>query len=227
MISDTQSSNTVYILNADPQNPEVVAKINLGNDTEPAGLFLSQDGSKLVVLASKYQYLQLRQWNYAPYPVGTNGGVAMPMLAAYHADVYTFINVYDVTNKANPVLDRNFTVSGSYFNSRMIGNYVYAVVSQPATVNNNDVTLPAVYNGKAETNVPPSSIYYADMVEPSYFTYTSFFGINILDDTPAANQHDCHDGWSQHNVRFPKQHVRNLPNLDKRRTIHCTFIKSA
>ena len=106
----------------------------------------------------------------------------MPMLAPYHADVYTFINVYDVTNKANPVLDRNFTVSGSYFNSRMIGNYVYAVVSQPAAVYNNDVILPTVYNGNAETNVPPSSIYYADMVEPSYFTYTSFFGINVLDD---------------------------------------------
>ena len=69
----------------------------------------------------------------------------------------------------------------------MIGNYVYAVVSQPATVYNNDVTLPAVYNGKTESNVAPSSIYYADMVEPSYFTFTSFFGINILDDTSAAN----------------------------------------
>jgi inhibitor of cysteine peptidase len=175
----SQSSNTIYILNADPQNPEVVAKISLGNDTEPAGLFLSQDGSKLVVLASKYE-----TYSYGGTPMyPTTTSDAMPMIAAYRANVYTFINVYDISNKADPVLDRNFTVSGSYFNSRMIGNYVYAVVSQPATVNNNDVILPAVYNGNAQTNVPPSSIYYADMVEPSYFTYTSFFGINVLDDT--------------------------------------------
>ena len=53
--SSSESSNAVYVLNADPQNPEVVAKISLGNDTEPAGLFLTQDGSKLVVLASKYE----------------------------------------------------------------------------------------------------------------------------------------------------------------------------
>ena len=50
-----QSSNSVYVIKADPQNPQVISKITLGNDTEPAGLFLSQDGNKLVVLASKYQ----------------------------------------------------------------------------------------------------------------------------------------------------------------------------
>ena len=180
---ESQSGNTVYILNADPNNPEIVARINLGNDTEPAGLFLSQDGSKLVVLASKYQTYSYGD-GITPYPVTKSGaGVALPMLAPFHANVYTFINVYDVANKANPILDRNFTVSGSYFNSRMIGNYVYAVVSQPAMVNNNDVILPQVYNGKTQTEVPPSSIYYADMVEPSYFTYTSFFGIDVLDET--------------------------------------------
>ena len=65
---NSQTSNAVYIINADPQNPQVVSKIVLGNDTEPAGLFLSQDGNKLVVLASKYQYLRLPsgQWT-CPY----------------------------------------------------------------------------------------------------------------------------------------------------------------
>jgi hypothetical protein len=49
-----QSINTVYILKADPQNPLVISKIVLGDDTQPAGLFLSADGNKLVVLASRY-----------------------------------------------------------------------------------------------------------------------------------------------------------------------------
>ena len=63
-----QTSNAVYIINADPQNPQVVSKISLGNDTEPAGLFLSPDGNKLVVIASKYQiftyrfYLRVKLW---------------------------------------------------------------------------------------------------------------------------------------------------------------------
>jgi inhibitor of cysteine peptidase len=177
----TQSSNSVYIIKAGPQNPQVISKITLGNDTEPAGLYLSQDGNKLVVLASRYQTYSYG--NGLMPPISSSRGVAMPMLAPYQADVYTFINVYDVSNKADPVLDRNFTVSGSYFNSRMIGNYVYAVVSQPAAVYDNAVTLPAVYNGETQSSVPPSSIYYSDMVEPSYYTYTSFFGVNILDNT--------------------------------------------
>jgi uncharacterized secreted protein with C-terminal beta-propeller domain len=175
-----QTSNAVYIINADPQNPQVISKISLGNDTEPAGLFLSSDGNKLVVIASKYQTYA---YDNAPVPMLSSGGVAMPMLSLYQADVYTYINVYDVSNKADPVLTRNFTVSGSYFDSRMIGNYVYVVVSQPAMDYNNSVTLPAIYNGDNECDISPTSVYYADMVAPSYYTFTSFFGINISDDT--------------------------------------------
>jgi inhibitor of cysteine peptidase len=167
--------NAVYILNADPANAKVVSKITLGNNTEPAGLFLSSDGNRLVVLASKYQI-----YAYSPR---ANVDAMMPMLLSYSSDVYTYINIYDVSNKADPVLTRNLTVSGSYFNSRMIGNNVYAVVSQPAVVYNNLVTLPTAYldsNGNAVAS--PSSIYYADS-NSSSFTFTSFYGVNIGDDT--------------------------------------------
>ena len=81
------------------------------------------------------------------------------------------------------MLDRNFTVSGSYFNSRMIGDYIYAVVSQPAQVTNNVVPLPAIYNGNSQTIIPATSIYYTDCAQPSYYTFTSFFGINVENST--------------------------------------------
>ena len=167
-----QANNAVYIVKADPQDAKVVAKISLDNNTEPAGLFLSSDSNKLVILASKYQ-------TYS-YSMARSIDV---MLAPYRSDVYSFINVYDISNKASPILTRNFTVSGSYFNSRMIGNYVYAVISQPAMVYNNAVTLPALYEGQKEADVTPSAIYYADVNEPSYFTFTSFYGLDVLDDS--------------------------------------------
>ncbi len=176
----SSENNSVYIVKSDPQNPQIMSKISLANDTEPAGLFLSQDGNKLVVLASKYQFYSNVYYVSAP-----TGGVPTPMLPTYNADVYTYINVYDVSNKANPVLTRNLTVSGSYFNSRMIGNNVYVVVSQPAQLYDNAVTLPTVFNGSAVSDIAPTSIYYTDMVQPSYYTFTSFFGINILDDAQA------------------------------------------
>ncbi len=167
-----EAKNAVYIIKADPQSPQIISKITLENNSQPAGLFLSQDGNKLVVLASRYQYYAM-----------SDSGREIAMLGPYHSDVYTFINVYDLTNKATPVLTRNLTVSGSYFNSRMIGNYVYAVISQPAYVANDVVTLPVVYAESKASQIAPQQIYYSDMVAPTYYTYTSFFGINILDDT--------------------------------------------
>ena len=42
----------------------------------------------------------------------------------------TSIKVYDISNKGNPVLTRKFSIDGSYFGSRMIGDYVYVVSTQ-------------------------------------------------------------------------------------------------
>jgi inhibitor of cysteine peptidase len=174
----TETNNAVYIIKADPQDPRVISKITLDNNTEPAGLYLSQNGSKLVVLASEYQ-----TYNYGAERIPSSN-VATPMLIPYQADVYTFINVYDVSNKADPVLTRNYTLSGSYFNSRMIGNYVYTVVSQPAYANNDSVILPEVYNNAVNSTIEPTDIYYTDM-QDSFFTYTTFAGLNVMDDSQA------------------------------------------
>ncbi len=163
------SQNNVYIVKADPQDPRVIAEIVLGNETFVAGLFLSQDSSKLVVLGSQYQvyaYDEPRP-EIAIYP--------------YYSSVKTFINVYDISEKANPVLARNLTLSGSYFNSRMIDNYVYAVVSQPAYILEDAVILPQVYQNAKASEIAPERIYYAN-ISDNYFTFTTFIGLNILDD---------------------------------------------
>jgi len=161
----SQASNSVYIISADPQNVKIISRIVLDNDSSPSGLFLSQDSSKLVVMSSKY----------LSYSISSSGISIMP----YYSDVSTSINIFDISNKANPVLTRNFTVSGSYFNSRMIGNYVYAVTSQNAYVYNNAVTVPAVYSNGKTYAASPTSIYYADMNQSSYYSFTSFYGIDV------------------------------------------------
>jgi uncharacterized secreted protein with C-terminal beta-propeller domain len=112
---------------------------------------------------------------------------AEAMIYPYRSEVKTFVNVYDVSDKVHPVLARNFTLSGSYFNSRMIGDYVYAVVSQPAYVyENNVLPLPRVYADTAVSEIAPSKIYYSDTanyadVANNYFTYTTFIGLNVKD----------------------------------------------
>jgi inhibitor of cysteine peptidase len=74
-------------------------------------------------------------------------------------------------------------MSGSYFNSRMIGNYVYAVVSQPAYLTNETVILPRIYSEAKPTDIAASGIYYTDVVDyNNYFGFTTFVGLNIADD---------------------------------------------
>jgi uncharacterized secreted protein with C-terminal beta-propeller domain len=171
--------NHVYVVKADPQDPRVIAKITLENNTYLAGIYLSQDSNKLVVIGSEYQV-------YA-YDVAVPAA-REAMIYPYRSEVQTFISVYDISDKVHPVLASNFTLSGSYFNSRMIGDYVYAVVSQQAYVLESGVIpLPKVYAETGISDVAPSRIYYSDTayyadVVNNYFTYTTFVGLNLRDD---------------------------------------------
>jgi inhibitor of cysteine peptidase len=164
----SQTSNKVHIISADPQNSRVVSTITLDNESIPQGLFLSPDSTRLIVLESKYQYFT---------PLRSGEITIMP----YYNTEFTSIYVYDISNKANPVLARNFTVSGNYFNSRMIGNYVYAVTSQSAYVYDGVVPVPSVYVGDNAYAASPTSIYYADMNQSNSYSFTSFYGLDVTD----------------------------------------------
>ncbi len=167
-------SNTIKIVKADSPNPTIVGQIVLNASTNCAGMYLSENGNKLAVLGSKYG-----DQVYLPQPIGGTIGITYD----YYANtVKTFVYVYDVSDKADPVLARNLTLTGSYFNSRMIGNYLYTVVSQPAYLNNDTVILPQVYTPTVGKEVAPTSIYYTDM-QDTYFSYTTFSGINLMDDS--------------------------------------------
>ncbi len=175
-VASNDNSNYIYILKADPQDPRTISRITLDNNVYLAGMYLSQDSNKLVVIGSEYQV-------YALDIMAPREGYISP----YLNEVRTFVNVYDVSDKVNPILARNFTLSGSYFNSRMIGDYVYAIVSQPAYIlENNALPLPTVYADAATSEIAPSKIYYSDSANYSdiannYFTYTTFVGLNIND----------------------------------------------
>lgn len=161
----------VFIIKTDLEDPRVIAKITLDNNTYLAGMFLSQDGNKLVIIGSQYQV-------FAYDIVRPDAAMIYP----YNSDVKTFVNVYDVSDKIHPVLTRNLILSGSYFNSRMIGNYIYAVVSQSAYILEDTIPLPRVNNGEGAEEVAASDIYYADTV-PGYFMFTTFIGFNLMDNS--------------------------------------------
>jgi uncharacterized secreted protein with C-terminal beta-propeller domain len=175
------ANNTVYIMNAgatDPSQAKVVAKIAGGDNSNSyiSGIYLSQDGSKLAVLGTKYM----------PYPEITNKDAIIA--SPYWGGSSTFVYVYDVSEAANPTLARNFTMSGNYFNSRMIGDYVYVIISENVYVEKNDTfNVPIVFKGTEASNVAASNILYI----PSPYTvntYTSVVAINIINDAQAPTE---------------------------------------
>jgi len=178
------NSQVVYIIDANPSNAKVLSKIFL-NNTYLSGVYLSQDGSKLAILGNQYV-------PYDYYGVGyskDNSGFALPAPAPMPIMPYwnggtNFVQVYDVSNKANPVLTRNFTMTGSYVNSRLIGDYIYDIVTESAYLVDGTPILPAVFKGADAFSILPTQVYYANTSD-TYYTYTTITSLNIMNDAAA------------------------------------------
>ncbi|MCW4006008.1 MAG: beta-propeller domain-containing protein [Candidatus Bathyarchaeota archaeon] len=171
------AENTVYILDAgavDPQNAQIIAKIPSDNTTNLQGIYLSQDGNKLAVIGSHYA-----TFNYEnPIPLKEEYSLIAP---PYWNSGVSFVEVYDVSVKTAPTLSRNFTLSGNYFSSRMIGDYVYFIVTEYATLKDGTANLPTVFRESSASNIEPAQIFYVPDTDSSY-TYTTIVSLNIMDD---------------------------------------------
>ncbi|MCW4010126.1 MAG: beta-propeller domain-containing protein [Candidatus Bathyarchaeota archaeon] len=167
------NSQAIYILDANPQNARVLAKISF-SDAYLSGIYLSEDGSKLAVFGNQY----VRYFVDNKVSDEYSSELALP----YWNSGTTFVYVYDVSSKASPTLARNFTMSGNYVNSRMIGDYLYGIVTETAYVVNDTVILPAVFAGPQVANVSPKDIYYASASD-TYYSYTTVVSLNIMDAT--------------------------------------------
>ena len=161
------SNDTVYILTAYPATQaRVLAKIKFA-DMYPIGIFVS--GERLVVLGSQYSFPSLM------FPLYTR---------FYVADINTYVRVYDIHDRSNPVLIKDLAVTGSYFNSRMIGDYIYFVASKPAYTVNDTIFLPEILVNGGVTEIPPTEIRYFNGTE-QYYQYTTFVAMNIQNTTQA------------------------------------------
>jgi len=96
-----------------------------------------------------------------------------------------FINVYDVSDRSNPILKRNITIDGDYYGSRMIGDYVYVVLNQAMNLySGEDIVLPRIATGSAEAKplCKCADVYYFDM-QDYYQSLTTILALNSQDDS--------------------------------------------
>lgn len=152
------SSNNIFILKAyPPEEAELLSKITF-NDSYPVGIFVS--GDRLAVIGCKYT---VPPWG---------------LYESFFIDTKTFVDVYDISNKTNPKFLKDFMMSGSYFNSRMIGDYVYCVISQPCYVIYDTVILPKIYSNGEIKEINASEIHYSNTSDTHYL-FTTVAALNM------------------------------------------------
>jgi inhibitor of cysteine peptidase len=167
------SNDTVNILAAYPPNDAtVLSKLKFNaDDMVPIGIFVT--GDHLAVLGSKYILPTYSFPNIFPFYRGPDV-----------ATVKTFVKVYDISDRSDPFLIEDFASTGSYLNSRMIGNYVYFVTGTAAYIANDAPILPEITTDGKVTQIAPTEIRYFNGTE-QYYQYTTLVAMNIQNITEA------------------------------------------
>lgn len=94
----------------------------------------------------------------------------------------TFAKVYDISDRENPILKRNVSFDGWYFNSRMVGNFVYLLINSPTIYCCADeIDLPKISSNGNVRTIQATEIYYFDIPSPSY-VFVTIMSINTQDD---------------------------------------------
>jgi len=176
----TISDNNVIILDAYPaENAEILSKIML--DGTPHEIFIN--GDKLVVFERE------------DYIYTTKSEIRIVQPRYYNPK--TLVKVYDISDKTNPVLERNVSVEGNYFDSRMIGDYVYVIINQGVYYRDSEpIPLPIIYSGNKEKTISASDIYYFGIPDSSYI-FTNMLAINTQDDSEELTSKTFLMGYTQ------------------------------
>ncbi|MFH0929526.1 MAG: beta-propeller domain-containing protein [Candidatus Aenigmatarchaeota archaeon] len=109
----------------------------------------------------------------------------------------TFAKVYDISDRANPEMKRSVSAEGNFYDSRMIGDYVYLVINQPVYYGGSDpIPLPVISSGSSTKRLAASDIYYFDYHDSSYM-FTNIIAINTQNDQEAFSSKTFLMGYTQ------------------------------
>ncbi len=157
------SGNSLVIIDAYPaESAEILSNTTVEN---PHEIFVN--GDSLVVFSSPYSYRE-------PAVLGTEAGksFAPDEYYPYRYEPKVAITIYDISDRSNPVVKKEFTVDGNYHDSRMIGSKFYAIINSYASYDyeTQAITLPKFSPEGVVESFP--QIYYPDIISPSY-TFTN------------------------------------------------------
>ncbi len=173
------SGRKLVIADAYPaEEARILSETTIEGQGDAADILLNKD--RLAVFERGYEKMTVKT---QPDDVYTISGQAESFMPSPLSAV-TRISVYDISDREKPVLARSVEVSGYYYGSRMIGDYVYAVANQPAYYYGGEepVLLPEITENNATEKVAAQDIYYFDMPDYNY-NYLNIVSVNTQDDS--------------------------------------------
>ncbi len=167
----TLSNGRISIIKAYPPETAALVSTIAFDKVYPEEFFVS--GDRLVVIGSEY-VLPISPYYY---------GYRLYYPENYEADKASML-IYNIHDRAHPVLLRDLTMTGEYFESRMSNDYVYFVVYQTAYIIYDTTILPKIYSDGQASEVTPSQIHYYNC-SSNYYQYTTFVAANVQNTTEA------------------------------------------
>jgi uncharacterized secreted protein with C-terminal beta-propeller domain len=173
------ANQTLYIIEAYPADEaNILSKISFKDDVYISNFFMNND--YLIVFGSSYNYPILYEKS-----IRDNGEIEDVVIEDKPWDVSTsVIIIYDISDRENPVVKKDIEIDGSYFDSRMIGNYVYIISTEHTyyiyRINDGNglLCIPEIKIDNNITKIPYDDIYYVDTPE-LVDTMTHVIAINL------------------------------------------------
>ncbi len=170
------SGSEVVIVDAYPAiDAKEISRIKL--DSNPTGIYIN--GDKLAVYGQNYNIHNAKEYENI-LPRRNNN--------------YSFLKIYDISDRSNPKQTRSFDFEGQLVNSRMIGDYVYSVTSAynyyiyddkfpvPMMLENGEV----LSNNKDMASCNCPDVFYFNIPYHSY-NFTTVSSLNIKNDAEKIN----------------------------------------
>ena len=172
--------NKVVIVNAFPANEiKVLSEISINKSV--IEIFVNEN--KLVIFSEGYEPVILSGNNAdgesVVNSVKTNVDTKIAVgdyFPGRYSPPRTYVYIYDISDRENPLLEKDISFDGSYLDSRMIKDYVYIISAK--YIEGNDPILPVYKINGQENRVLASDIYYFDYFDYSY-VFNSIGAINL------------------------------------------------
>lgn len=156
----TLSGNKLVIINAFPaEDAKILSTVEFNSGERPSEMFLK--GEELIVITNSYEEEErVVQGSFVPIQTFAQ---------------YTNIYIYNVSNKENPTIDDEYSITGNYFDSRMIDENLYVISSSFFSRYYGEIPFPII---RTKNSIVEPEIFYFDM--PSYnYNFNTVAAIDV------------------------------------------------